>query len=104
VELLKRFEKDGALPATRDASQYEAVAQDLVEACRSGNADALKRVVNHFQIGRMTTVDQLRRQVRRRLGIQAANDESCDLTVDQAQLLVARLHGVQSWSELIASH
>jgi hypothetical protein len=103
VELLKRFEEDGTLPARPAKERYEALVSDLVNAYSSGDSEALTRFATHFQISRLSSVQQLRRHVRVRLGIrQHAKEEHTHLTLDQAQSLIARLHGFESWPQLLA--
>jgi RNA polymerase sigma factor (sigma-70 family) len=112
VRLLTEYERTGRLPVHK-LEEYEALAQDLVEAYRSGDDAALQRVIDHFQLKRMMTWDQpspavrierLRRHLRERLvaGPDAV-DESETLALSDAQLLIARSLGYESWAEL-ANH
>jgi ankyrin repeat protein len=112
VRLLTEYERTGSLP-THKLEEYEALAEDLVEAYHSGDDAALRRVIDHFQLKRMMTWDQpspavrierLRRHVRERLGGQLeAENESDTLALSDAQLLIARSLGFGSWDEL-ATH
>ena len=103
VQLLQRFEDDRTLPSRRDQAHYEAVAKDLVDAYGSGNAEAAQRLAKHFGIRRLSNVEQLRSHVRQRLGIRRdSREEHAELTLDQAQSLVARMHGFENWTQLLA--
>jgi ankyrin repeat protein len=110
VRLLTEFEKTGSLPA-RSREQYEALAQSLVEAFRSGDDAAMQRVMDHFHLRRPLTWDQpsndvrvgrLRRAVRERLGVPTDSGTEGDaLPLGDARLLVARSLGFQDWDQLM---
>jgi hypothetical protein len=109
ARLLTAYEQTGALPA-HSVEEYEAVARALVEAYQSGDDAAIRRVIEHFQLQRPLTWDQpsrevqvarLRRGVQERLGRRSgAEDESATLDLADAQFLVARAHGFESWAQL----
>jgi ankyrin repeat protein len=109
VRILTEYEKTGALPS-HSLEEYETLAQALVEACGSGEDAAMQRVMDHFQLRRMLTWDQpsqavraerLRRGVQGRLGRRPdGENESDTLALADAQLLVARSLGFESWAEL----
>ncbi len=109
VQILKEYEQTGALPI-HSLEEYETLAQALVEACCSGDDAAMRRVMDHFQLKRMLTWDQpaqavrverLRRAVRERLVTRPnPEDESDALSLANAQFLVARSLGFESWAEL----
>ncbi|MCI0391099.1 MAG: sigma-70 family RNA polymerase sigma factor [Acidobacteria bacterium] len=110
VRLLTEYEKTGALPA-HSLEHYETLADDIVEAYRSGHDDSVRRVLDLFQIKRPLTWDlpplperiaRLRRYVRERLGRRSdSENESDTLAFADAQLLVARSHGFESWAQLV---
>jgi hypothetical protein len=109
AQLLTAYERTGALPA-HSLEEYEAVARALVEAYQSGDDAAMRRVIEHFQLQRPLTWDQpsrevqvarLRRGVQERLGRRSgAEDESATLDLADAQFLVARSLGFESWDQL----
>jgi len=109
VRLLTEYEQTGALPA-HSLEEYEAVARALVEAYQSGDDAAMRRVIEHFQLRRPLTWDQpsreiqvtrLRRGVQERLGRRSgAEGESATLDLSDAQFLVARANGFESWAQL----
>jgi uncharacterized protein len=102
VEILQRFDEERTLPGPRDRAHYESLASDLGRAYNSGDADAVQRVVNYFQIWRLSSAEQLRHQVRQRLAVPPhVKEDGHQLTPDEAQSLVARLHGVASWQRLL---
>jgi RNA polymerase sigma factor (sigma-70 family) len=109
VRLLTAYEQTGALPA-HSLKEYEAVARALVEAYHSGDDAAMQCVIEHFQLQRPLTWDQpprevqvarLRRGVQERLGRRSgAEDDSATLDLADAQFLVARSLGFESWAQL----
>jgi RNA polymerase sigma factor (sigma-70 family) len=109
VRLLTAFEQTGALP-THNLEEYEAVAHAIVEAYQSGDDAAMLCVIEHFQLQRPMTWDRPPREVqiaRLRCGVQerlgrrsVAEDEIATLELADAQLLVARSHGFESWAQL----
>jgi hypothetical protein len=100
VRLLTEYEKTGALPA-KTLDPYETLAKDVVEAYRSGDASAMRRISAHFQIGRLPSWEGFREGVRSRLGTRAdAENANADLSLADAQFFVARLHGFESWAQL----
>jgi ankyrin repeat protein len=109
VKLLNQYHKDGSLPPAFSLEQCESAARDFVEAYKSGDPGALERLKNHFELDRAPNRDGLREQVRRRLGTASgsrgslpSDDETNgdQLSLSDAQLLVARAHGFENWSQL----
>ncbi len=109
AHLLTEYERSGALPA-HSLEKYESLANDLVEAYRSGQDDAFRRIIDLFQINRPLNWDlpplperiaRFRRFVRERLGRRSdSENESDSLPLDDARLMAARANGFESWSEL----
>jgi ankyrin repeat protein len=100
AQLLRQYEQEGAVPA-RPMEQYESFAKDLVEAYGSGDAGSLRRLEEHFQPDRAITWQQLRRNTQQRLGKPADSENGSNtLALAEAQLLIARSHGFESWAEL----
>ncbi len=88
-------------PSSR-AVQFEQLAKDLVSAYRMGEPDALKRLSDMF--ARPVTQDFLREHVRRRLNaLTSAPRTDGDFSIDDAQLIVARQYGFESWASLVQS-
>jgi hypothetical protein len=88
-------------PSSR-AAQFEQFAKDLVSAYRVGDADALQRLSDMF--ARPMTQDFLREHVQQRLkALTSAARADGNFTLDDAQLIVARQYGFESWSSLVAS-
>jgi ankyrin repeat protein len=101
VELLNRYDKDGTVIPQFSLEQCQSLAQDFVEAYKSGDPSAIQRLKDHFQMDRTPNLDGLREQVRRRLDLGLdADDKGDELAQADAQLLVARWHGFEKWSEL----
>jgi len=101
VELLKQYEKTGALPA-RNLEHYETLVRDFVEAYNSGDSEALQRINDYYQPHRTPNLNQFRAGVRERLGRPSTSaNESDNLALAEAQLLVARSHGFESWDEVV---
>jgi hypothetical protein len=87
--------------------QYELLARDLADACR-GNQEALKRLHeiygNDFtQASAPFDLERLRAKVDERLkAIATSPSAASELNIADAQLLIARQHGVATWARLIA--
>jgi hypothetical protein len=81
--------------------RYEKLAEDLVAAC-GGDAEALERLNDQFP--RALTLDQLRELVQRRLNALSGSASGiANFALADAQLIVARLHGFDSWSKFVES-
>lgn len=65
----------------------------------AGMPDAAHR--RHFQLRRQSNAGQLRSQVRARLGLGGDDDGQRMLSIGDAQSLVARGHGFESWAQLL---
>src|SRR5262252_9404341 len=95
VRLLTEFVKAGLLPR-RTPQDYQALASALYEAYTTGSEASMQRVMEHFQVRRTLSwdnlapdvrVQRLRRAIRERLpGVD-------ELTFDDSRLLVARSSG-----------
>ena len=108
VRVLKAYEATGALPAYR-LQTIESLATDFVAACRSGEAGAFQRIIDHFHIrrpmswdrpGASVRISRLRRFVRERLAASKTQNENDPLELSDAQLLIARSYGFESWRQL----
>ncbi|MGH9833550.1 MAG: hypothetical protein ACRD9Y_11070, partial [Blastocatellia bacterium] len=81
--------------------RYEKLAVDLVAAC-GGDAEALERLNEQFP--RALTLDQLRELIQQRMN--ALSDSAsgiANFTLADAQMLVARQHGFDSWAKFVES-
>ncbi|MFN2566404.1 MAG: hypothetical protein ABR499_15520 [Gemmatimonadaceae bacterium] len=81
--------------------RYEKVAEALVTAYRTGEASAMRTVWDYF--GHMRAWDGMRRYVRLDLGKpeEPRNPAEDDITLAEAQFLVARAQGFESWQALL---
>src|SRR5262249_11030790 len=101
VALLKQYEKDRTPAGALSLEQCESLARDFVEAYSSGDSAAIGRIKDHFELDRTPNRDGLREFVRRRLGLPSdAESKSYELSLSDAQLLVAHAHGFETWSQL----
>jgi hypothetical protein len=77
--------------------RYEKVAEALVMAYRTGETSAMRIVWDYF--GHMRAWDAMRRYVRLDLGKaeQPQNPNDDTITLAEAQYLVARMQGFESW-------
>jgi hypothetical protein len=82
--------------------RYDKVAEALVRAYATGEESAMRIVWDYF--GHMRAWDGMRRYVRLDLGKteQAEHDEDEGITLADAQFLVARAQGFESWTALAA--
>ena len=79
--------------------QHNRLAEDLVAAYNSADADAIERLNDLFHSS--LNIEQIRQFVRYKLFGFAHIDEH--LTLPDAQLLIARIHGFKDWKELVES-
>ena len=102
AELLMRA-ASGPLPPRPEVAAYESLAADLVAAYGSGDTDALRRIVEYFNVWRVSNLSQLRRFVGPRLALRTQDDDESPqpISLDEAGVLVARMHGFPSWGELL---
>ncbi len=91
TELKNRLAPDAPL------RRYENVAEALVTAYRTGESTSMRIVWDYF--GHMRTWDAMRRYVRLDLGRTELpeNPEDDTITLADAQYLVARMQGFESW-------
>jgi hypothetical protein len=108
LRVLRAFEAKGQMPPY-DLSSMESLASDIVAAYQSGDADAFMHVIDHFSIRRPTAWDRpeasvrisrIRRFVRQRLDAERRSAEDEMLRISDAQLLIARSYGFNTWQEL----
>jgi hypothetical protein len=81
---------DDHQPSAR-AQQYEKLAEDLLEAYRSGDSGAMQRLTEHT--GLKITRDRLRENMQLGLG-------KVELSLSDAQLFLAQFQGFDSWQSL----
>jgi hypothetical protein len=88
------------LPQNTPLRYYENVAEALVTAYRTGEDSAMQVVWDYF--GHMRVWDAMRRYVRLDLGKteQPQDSEDDAITLPEAQYLVARMQGFESWRAL----
>ncbi len=78
---------------------YQTFAADLAAIYGTDDPAALARI--HEFLGRTPTVEQIRAQLVRRLGIAAGGSEGDGtLSLDDAKLFVARFCGLTTWADL----
>ncbi|MBI1760364.1 MAG: ankyrin repeat domain-containing protein [Acidobacteria bacterium] len=100
VRLLAEYAQTGKLPAHKLA-EYEAVARDFVAAYQAGDTEALQRISVRFQLHRPPALEDFRKGVRERLGARRKAEQSdAELSLADAQFLVARMHGCENWEQL----
>jgi hypothetical protein len=90
-----------AIQSSGHLEQYEKLAMDFVAAYR-GDADALQRLNDLFP--RSLTLDQLRELIEQRVGaLSAAASGTGEFALADAQMVVARQHGFESWAKFAES-
>ena len=95
AELKQRLPAEASL--TR---RYERVAEALVTAYRTGEPDAMQVIWEYF--GHRRRWDAMRRYVRLDLGRREEPEDSSDeISLADAQALVARAQGMASWQALM---
>jgi hypothetical protein len=74
--------------------QYKKLAQDVLAAYESGDSGAMQRINDYT--GQPGTQEKLRAILQRSLG----KSPDADLSLAEAQLFVARVHGFDNWQAL----
>jgi ankyrin repeat protein len=78
---------------------YEEMAEDLLEAYQSGDSGAMQRVWDHA--GHRRSWETMRTYVQLDLGKRPdSTNQTVDISLADAQFLVARGHGFESWPAL----
>ena len=87
---------------TSDLQQHQRIAEDLVAAYNSADAEVLTRLNDLFHSS--LNIQQIRDFIRDKLfNLPNAAQRTDNFTLPDAQLVVARLYGFQNWSELVQS-
>jgi hypothetical protein len=82
--------------------QYERLVNDIVLVCHSDDAEALQRVADI--LGRTYPYPDRRTQLQQQLiSLRSPASRIADITSDDAQLIVAREFGFESWAKLADS-
>src|SRR5262249_54405419 len=85
-----------------DLEQHQRLARDLVTAYHSGDAEAVGRLNELFHSS--YDWDQIRHFVERRLSkLSDGEQRIAAFDLADAQLLVARLYGFESWDQFVES-
>src|SRR5882724_6548226 len=86
-----------AIQSSGRLEQYEKLAMDFVAAYQ-GDAEALQRLNDLF--ARSLTFEQLRELVQQRVGARSGSaSRTGEFTSADAQMVVARQHGFESWAK-----
>jgi len=92
------------LPEHATLSNYEALAEDFVNAYNANDPEALRRIALHYALDRLPTVGQLRMNVAdrlRRLGkVSSIGSPNEELSLSDARALVADSYGFENWRAL----
>jgi hypothetical protein len=87
---------------TSDLQQHHRIAEDLVAAFNSADAQAVTRLNDLFHSS--LNIEQIHDFIRDKLFNLPDTERRIDnFTLQDAQLVVARLYGFQNWSELVQS-
>ena len=87
---------------TPDLQQHQQIAEDLVAAYNSADAEVITRLNDLFHSS--LNIQQIRDFIRDKLfNLPNAAQRTDNFTLPDAQLVVARLYGFQNWSELVQS-
>src|SRR5262245_60814954 len=82
--------------------QYERLAQDIVTVCQSDDSEALQRIADI--LGRTYPYPDRRTQLQQMLiSLRGPESRIADITPADAQLIIAREFGFESWAKLVES-
>ncbi len=81
-------------PGRPSVAQCEQLATDLFNCYQSGDSDALQRINDYTQ--QRGTQERLRAIVQRKLN----KPSDADLSLAEAQLFIAQVHGFENWQAL----
>ena len=84
----------GPVNKANSVEQYNKLAQDVLAVYQSGDAGAIQRINDYT--GQQGTQGKLRAIVQKSLG----KTEDADLSLAEAQLFIARVHGFENWHAL----
>ena len=106
LEAARRLEAAAATAPSEDVSsgsaevvKYERLANDMVTAYDTGDADAMQRVRDHYRLP--VTVEDLRAMVWRLIyKVRQAKGASHAFSTAEARELIARTSGFNNWSTL----
>jgi catechol 2,3-dioxygenase-like lactoylglutathione lyase family enzyme len=90
-------ESKGPVNKAHNLEQYDNLAQDVLAVYQSGDADAIQRINDYT--GQQGTQEKLRAILQRQLG----KPPDAGLSLAEAQLFVARVHGFENWQALAAN-
>jgi len=101
------------LPPHPDLEQYRTLAKDLVKACKSGEPDAILAWADRWMaslaraLGRVRSHRDEERADRKaaeieRLAVRILKSGARSCVLADAQLVIARCHGFESWPRLVA--
>jgi hypothetical protein len=87
-------ESKGPVNKATSVEQYESLAQDVLAIYQSGDSTAIQRLSDYT--GQQGTQEKLRSLVQGKL----SKRPDADLSLPEAQLFVARVHGFEDWQAL----
>jgi len=88
------------LPARPSLERYKKLAKDFLKAYKTGDSAAIRRIKNHYRFETSLTSDELRSEMQRRLRkLSKSATRSEKFTLADAQFLVARSYGFESWTK-----
>jgi hypothetical protein len=97
VNICDRLTKGGSV-----IEQHQRIAEDLVAVYSAGNLDAATRLNDLFHSA--LNVEQIRGFIRDKLfNLPDSQERINNFTLDDAQLVIARLYGFKDWDELVQS-
>lgn len=96
---IERQSEEAAAAGVAARAQYEEKAEALLDAYRTGTAEAMERHYRHTWHRRAWR--NMRTYVQLDLGRRPAHpDDEVEITLDDARHLVAREHGFRDWTDL----
>ena len=99
ADLLRHHERWGGSPLATSLAALESLAADWKEATATGNAEAIRRLADHFGWDRSPNPDMLRDESARLLGLPTISEVLDDT---RARECLARRLGFDTWREASA--
>src|SRR5436190_2610352 len=90
------------LHAHPSLSEYEKLAESVLDVYRSGDVQALQRLADYYELGWLPTWEQFRAKAQQELSrLPDSESRIANFGIADAQYLTAANHGFESWPAIV---